>query len=67
MSISGSSGTSLLQSVLDSQSTRADVEVALLKKAQNLMKTQGHAMIDVLEQAGAPCDQSCGQNLDTYA
>ncbi len=68
MSVSATSGTSLLQSVLDSQSSRADTEVALLKKVQNLMKQQGHAMIEVLEQAGAvSCPDCRGQNLDTYA
>ncbi len=68
MSVSATSGSSLLQSVLDSQSSRADTEVALLKKVQNLMKQQGHAMIEVLEQAGAASCQDCrGQNLDTYA
>ena len=68
MSIPDSTGTSLLQSVLDTQSRRADTDVILLKKAQNLMTQQGHAMVQVLEQAGATACQECsGQRLDTYA
>jgi hypothetical protein len=67
MSISGSTGTSLLQSVLDSQTRRADTEVALLKKAQNVMKSQGHAMIEMLEQAGSAGKNQSGQLLDVYA
>ena len=66
MSISGS-GTSLLQSVLDTQSTRVESEVALLKKAQTLLKQQGHAMIDVLEQAGTCQGKDQGRLLDAYA
>ncbi len=70
MSIASSTGpsTSLLQSVLDAQAGRQEMDVALLKKNQDLMKAQGHAMIDVLEQAGtAGCSDGCGQHLDTYA
>ena len=70
MSVSSSTGapTSLLQSVLDAQAGRQEMDVALLKKAQDLMKAQGQAMVNVLEQAGsASCPDGCGQHLDTYA
>ena len=49
MTISGSAGPSLLQSVLDAQSGRTDTGVALLKKAQDVAKQQGQAMVRVLE------------------
>lgn len=68
MSVSAPAATSLLQSVLDAQSSRTEKDVALLRKMQDLMKQQGSAMVEVLEQAGAAsCSDQCGQHLDAYA
>jgi hypothetical protein len=66
MTISNSS-TSLLDSVLTAQSTRQDIGVSVLKKAQDTMKQQGEAMVHLLDAAG---DQSMGggnPQLDAYA
>lgn len=64
MTVSGQSSTALLESVLNAQTTREAVDVALLKKSQDLMKQQGQAMVQMLEQAGT-VDPS--RLLDTYA
>ena len=64
MTISGQSGTSLLESVLKSESTRVDAQVVLLDKAQDITRQQGEAMVQLLEAAGP--DQS-GLRLDAYA
>jgi hypothetical protein len=55
---------SLLDSVLKAQSTQQDVGVAVLKKAQDQVKQQGQAMVQLLEQSGMPTD---GSKLDSYA
>lgn len=67
MTISGSSPLSLFDSVLQAQASREAAGVSLLKKSQDVMKQQGEAMVQMLEQAG-DC-QSCesGSKLDTYA
>jgi hypothetical protein len=44
---------SLLDSVLNAENTRAEVGVAVLKKAQNVEKQQGEAVVNLLEAAGA--------------
>ena len=44
--------SSLLDSVLNAQTTQQDIGVAVLKKAQDAMKQQGEAMVRMLEQAG---------------
>ena len=59
--------TSLLDSVLTAQTTQQDVGVAVLKKAQNAMKQQGAAMVQMLEQAGAQSTDAGKPLLDTYA
>jgi len=64
MTISGQPPVSLLDSVLDAQSARVTTDVALLKKSQDLMKQQGQAMVEMLEQAGT-VDSS--RLLDAYA
>ena len=64
MNVSAQPATSLLDSVLNAQSTQVDIGVAVLKKAQDAMKQQGQAMIKMLEQS-AP-DLTSG-HLDTYA
>jgi hypothetical protein len=64
MNISGQPATSLLDSVLNAQSTRVDIGVSVLKKAQDAMKQQGEAEVKMLE-AAAP--HAISQKLDTYA
>jgi hypothetical protein len=43
---------SLLDSVLNVESTRVDVGVAVLKKAQDAGKQQGEALVNLLEASG---------------
>jgi len=59
--------TSLLDSVLNAQTTQQDIGVSVLKKAQNTMKQQGEAMVQMLEQAGAQATDAGKPLLDTYA
>ena len=59
--------TSLLDSVLTAQTTQQDIGVAVLKKAQNIVKQQGDAMVQLLEQAGAQPVDAPQPVLDTYA
>jgi hypothetical protein len=56
--------SSLLDSVLQAESTQQDAGVAVLKKAQDMVKQQGQAMVQLLEQAGVSPD---GSKLDAYA
>lgn len=65
MNISGSPATSLLDSVLSAQTTQAEIGVAMLKKAQDVEKQQGAALIQMLEQA-APRNPD-DYHLDVYA
>jgi hypothetical protein len=64
MTITGSPATSLLDSVLNAEKTRAEAGVAVLKKAQDAQKQQGQAILSLLEAAGAPATQP---GLDVYA
>ena len=58
MNIAGSATTSLLNSILDAETARAEVGVAVLKKANDVQTQQGQAMIKMLEEsAPAPADQ----------
>jgi len=66
MNITGQPATSLLDSVLNAQSTRVDMGVSVLKKAQDLQKQEGAALVDMLEKTGAQSGES-GRLLDTYA
>ena len=66
MNITGQPATSLLDSVLNAQSTRVDMGVSILKKAQDLQKQEGAALVDMLEKTGAQSGES-GRLLDTYA
>lgn len=59
--------TSLVDSVLDAQTTQQEIGVSVLKKAQAAMKQQGQAIIQMLEEAGAQAPQSGQPLLDTYA
>ena len=53
MNVSASANTSLLDSVLNAESTRVEMGVSVLKKAQDLQEQQGEAMVKLIEQAGA--------------
>ncbi|MGE3311118.1 MAG: hypothetical protein AB7O66_14205 [Limisphaerales bacterium] len=55
---------SLLQSVMDAQTARADLSVAVLEKAQELMKRQGDDLVDLLVESGMP---TTAAGLDAYA
>lgn len=66
MNVSSQPASSLLDSVLNAQSTRVDMGVAVLKKAQDIEKQQGAAMVQLLESA-APRPGENGQLLDTHA
>jgi hypothetical protein len=57
----------LLDSVLTAQTTQQDIGVAVLKKAQDAMKQQGAALVQMLEQTGAQATNSSAPLLDTYA
>jgi hypothetical protein len=59
--------TSLLESVLTAQTTRQDIGINLLKKAQDTMKNQGEAMVRMLEQADAQNPGPAKPLLDTHA
>ena len=56
--------SSLLDSVLNAETNQQNVGVTVLKKAQDQVKQQGQAMVQLLEQAGVSAD---GSKLDTYA
>jgi hypothetical protein len=58
--------TSLLESALTAQNTQQQMGVAVLKKVQDVMEQQGEAMVQMLEQAGAPAN-SGKPLLDVYA
>jgi hypothetical protein len=64
MNISGQPATSLLDSVLNAQSTQVELGVNLLKKANDLQKQQGAALVDMLEQSAPPPSDF---HLDVYA
>ena len=66
MTIPGQNPGSLLDSVLTAQSTRVDIGVSMLKKAQDVEKQEGAAMVDMLEKTGAKSGSS-GALLDAYA
>lgn len=67
MNVSGSSPVSLFDSVLQAQALRQEMGVSVLKKSQDVMKQQGEAMVQILEQAGQPSSGESGQMLDAYA
>ncbi len=64
MNVSNSAATSLLDSVLRAETTRVDVSVAVLDKAQESQQQQGEAMVKLIEQAGAV---STPQGFSAYA
>ena len=63
MTISGQP-TSLLDSVLQAQSTRQGIDVAVLKKAQDAARQQGEAFVKMLEESAPQADP---RRLDVYA
>ena len=67
MNISGSTSLSLFDSVLQTQAMRQEMGVSLLKKSQDVMKQQGEAMVQILEQAGQSSSSESGHTLDAYA
>jgi hypothetical protein len=64
MTITGQPAKSLLDSVLDAGSTRVEIGVAVLKKAQDITEQQGAAMVAMIEKSvsSVPSD-----GLDVYA
>jgi hypothetical protein len=64
MNVSSQPATSLLDSVLNAQTTQVDIGVTVLKKAQDAAKQQGEAMVKMLEQAAPNLESG---HLDTYA
>jgi hypothetical protein len=58
---------SLLDSVISAQTTRQDIGVAVLKKAQDATKQEGEALVQLLEQAAVPSQDVAGPLLDAYA
>jgi len=64
MTISGQPAASLLDSVLNAETTRVDLGVAVLKKAQDVTRQQGEAMVAMLEQSAPSPEQP---RLDVYA
>jgi hypothetical protein len=64
MTISSATPMLLLDRVLEAQTTRGAIDVALLKKAQDMIKEQGESLLHLLERTGA-CQLS--QMLDVYA
>lgn len=66
MNVSGQPSASLLDSVLNAQSARVDLGVAVLKKAQDVDQQTGAALVDMLEKTGLKPGQN-GSLLDTYA
>jgi Putative motility protein len=66
MTISGQNPGSLLDSVLTAQTTRVDIGVSMLKKAQDVEKQEGAALVQMLEKSGVKQGESSAL-LDTYA
>ena len=55
-----------MDSVLTAQSTRVDIGVSMLKKAQDLEKQEGAALVDMLNKSGVKPGEN-GALLDTHA
>jgi hypothetical protein len=63
MNVSAQSPTTLLDSTLTADTTRQEVGVDLLKKAQDIEKFQGQALVQMLDQSLPPTEG----RLDVYA
>ena len=59
-----SNSTSMLDSMPTAQCPQQDADVCLLKKAQDVAKQEGQAMVNMLEQIGP---QGAALRLDVYA
>jgi uncharacterized protein YutE (UPF0331/DUF86 family) len=55
-----------LDSVLTAQTTRVDIGVSMLKKAQDVEKQEGAALVQMLEKSGVKPGESSAL-LDMYA
>ena len=55
-----------MDSVLTAQTTRVDIGVSMLKKAQDVEKQEGAALVQMLEKSGVKPGESSAL-LDTYA
>ena len=66
MNVSNRPTTSLLDSALNAQTTRVNMGVVVLKKAQDLEKQEGVALVQMLENTSIRLGEN-GQLLDTYA
>ena len=66
MNVSSQPATSLIDSVLNAQTTRVNMGVSVLKKAEDAEKQEGAAMVDMLEKTGFTPGEN-GQLLDAYA
>ena len=60
MNISGTGAQSLIDSVLNADTTRQEIGIAVLKKAQDAQTEEGEALIKMLETSVPPL-------LDVYA
>ena len=68
MTVSGLSSVANLPTSPDpSQNKESDVQVAMLKNAQDLASQQGAAMIQMIEQIGPSKVGAPSGRLDTYA
>jgi hypothetical protein len=63
MTINSTPAMSLVESALTAENSRADVGVTMLKKAQDLEKQQGEALVKMLEQSTPVVNG----RLDAYA
>jgi hypothetical protein len=61
------SPTTLLDSALAAQGTQQQVQVAVLKKAQEAITQEGQAMVQMLDQSGTQSAGTDRASLDVYA
>jgi hypothetical protein len=64
MTISGAYGPTILDNLANGEAADTQVQVALLKKAQDQMKQQGEAMVRMIDQTPTGGDEF---HLDVYA
>ena len=65
MTITGQPAMSLLDSVLKAETTRQDVGITVLKKAQDVGAEEATAILKLIESSAAPPQESSG--LDAFA
>lgn len=56
MTLSGTSTVHLLESAMNARKAREDASVAMLDKAQDLMKQQGEALVRMVEESGTTAE-----------